>query len=60
MGGAKNLFFLLCIPKNHKKVNAICKGANGNAGAGGDGMRLKYKILKIQKLFGANATYIQW
>jgi hypothetical protein len=34
--------------------------ANGNAGAGGGSMRLKYKILKIQKLFGANATYIQW
>ena len=24
MGGAKNPFFLLSIPKNHKKVNAIC------------------------------------
>jgi len=24
MGGAKNPFFSLSIPKNHKKVNAIC------------------------------------
>ena len=24
MGGAKNPFFLLSVPKNHKKVNAIC------------------------------------
>jgi hypothetical protein len=24
MGGAKNPFFLLSIPKNYKKVNALC------------------------------------
>ena len=42
MDGAKNPFFSLSIPKNHKKVHAICNVQI--AGAGGGDMRVKYKI----------------
>ena len=59
MGGAKNPFFLLSIPKNYKKVRANCNVQMATR-ALEVGMRVKYKVLKFQKLVGVNATYTQW
>ena len=49
-GWCKKSFFLTFHSKKLQR-------ANGNASDGGGGMRVKYKILRIEKLMGVNATY---